>query len=81
MHSDTPAVIFLGSIGAGLVLQSKAGVIRAVVAGSGGAGTTGSDRHRAGAWKSRGLALRPEPPRLVYHLHCFKHPPWVIPVR
>lgn len=76
---NTPVVFFLSMIGAGLVLQSKAGIIGAIVAGSGGAGTAGADGHRAGAWQPRGVAPRPQPPKLVDYLHGFKHAPRVVP--
>lgn len=80
-HSNTPVVFFLSIIGAGLVLQSKAGIIWAIVAGSGGAGTTGASGQWAGAWKPRGMAHGSQLHGLVHHLHGFKHTPRVVPAR
>lgn len=40
-HSNTPVVFFLSIIEVGLVLQSKASIVGAIVAGSGGARATG----------------------------------------
>jgi len=79
--TSSPVVFFLNLNGAGLVLQGKAGIIRAIPAGSGGAGTTGLHGHRAGAWQPRWVALGPHTPNLVNHLYGFKHTPRVVPTK
>lgn len=79
--SHTPVIFFLSLMAAGLVLQRKAGVIRAIVAGSGGAGATGLVGHWVRARQSRGVAPRQQPPSLVHDLHSVKHSPWVVSVR
>lgn len=79
--AHSPVVFFQSRCRAGLVLEGKAGVIWAVVAGSRGAGTTGACGYRAGAWQPRWVAPGPRPASLVHQLHCFKHTPRVVPAR
>lgn len=68
-------------IGARLVFQVQAGIIGAIVAGPRGAVRAGRCRHRAGAWHTWWVALRPLPYSLVHHFHGFKNTPGVVPAR